>query len=55
MPHGSFIVNLNYVRQITENYVVVECKNGKKEKIYSSKRFSSEFKKAFFKKMEEYK
>ena len=55
MPHGSYIVNLNYVRQIGADYIVVECKTGRKEKIFTSRRYSSDFKKAFLKKMEEYK
>ena len=55
MPHGSYIVNLNYVRQIKDDYIIIECKTGRKEKIYCSKRFISDFKKAFLKKMEEYK
>ena len=51
----DYIVNLNYVRQIKDDYIIVECKTGRKEKIYCSKRFISDFKKAFLKKMEEYK
>ena len=55
MPHGSYIVNLDHVRQIKDDYIIVECKTGKKEKIYCSKRFISDFKKAFLKRVEDYK
>lgn len=54
-PHSSYLVNLNYVRGFGNDYVIVESRNGKKLKIYASRRRFPEFKKAFNDKMEEYK
>lgn len=47
-PHHSFIVNLNYVEEVTKDFVKV--KNGNKEySVYTSLRKIGSFKKAFLK------
>lgn len=45
-PHNSFIVNLNYVNEITKDFVIVQY-NENKYPVYTSIRKISEFKKAF--------
>lgn len=53
-PHYSYIVNLDYVKGLSDKTITLECKNGKQMKIHSSKRKYSEFKRAFNEKMREY-
>ena len=45
-PHNSFIVNLNYVTKITQDFVFLKDKKNQYS-IYTSKRKISAFKKAF--------
>lgn len=45
-PHHSYIVNLNYVTGITQDYVFLRCKNNQYT-IYTSKRKIRKFKKTF--------
>lgn len=45
-PHNSFIVNLNYVTKVTQDFVFLKDKK-KQYSIYTSKRKISAFKKAF--------
>ena len=47
-PHHSFIVNLNYVDEVTKEWVKVKYK-GKEYPIYTSSRKIGAFKKAFLK------
>lgn len=45
-PHSSFIVNLNYVDEVTNEFVKVKCGN-KAYSVYTSSRKIRAFKKAF--------
>ena len=45
-PHSSYIVNLNYVEEVTKDFVEMKC-NGKEYSVYTSKRKVGDFKKAF--------
>lgn len=45
-PHGSYIVNLNYVVEITKEWAMVKS-DGKKYLVYTSTRKIKEFRKAF--------
>lgn len=45
-PHNSFIVNLNYVTKVTQDFVCLKDKKNQYS-IYTSKRKISAFKKAF--------
>ncbi len=47
-PHHSFIVNLNYVEEVTKDFVKVKHKN-KEYSVYTSSRKIGAFKKAFLK------
>ncbi len=47
-PHHSFIVNLNYVDEVTKEFVKVKY-NDKEYSVYTSSRKISSFKKAFLK------
>ncbi len=53
-PHYSYIVNLNYILELTSERIVLRCRNGTEIPVYPSKRKYGEFKKKYFKKMEEY-
>lgn len=45
-PHHSYIVNLNYVTEVTQDYVYLKYRN-KQYTIYTSQRKVRQFKKAF--------
>lgn len=47
-PHNSFIVNLNYVNEVTKDFVIIKHEN-KEYSVYTSSRKVSAFKKAFLK------
>lgn len=47
-PHNSFIVNLNYVDEVTKDFVVVKYA-GEEYQVYTSSRKIGAFKKAFLK------
>ena len=47
-PHHSFIVNLNYVDEVTKEWVKVKCR-GAEYSVYTSSRKIGSFKKAFLK------
>lgn len=45
-PHYSYIVNLNYVDEVTKDFVILKCGN-EKHSVYTSSRRLGAFKKAF--------
>lgn len=45
-PHHSYIVNLNYVTEVTQDYVYLKCRNNQYT-VYTSQRKVRKFKKAF--------
>ena len=45
-PHYSYIVNLNYVNEVTKDFVRIKC-NEKEYSVYTSLRKFNQFKKAF--------
>ena len=45
-PHSSYLVNLNYVEEVTKDFVKMKCK-GTEYSVYTSTRKLNDFKKAF--------
>jgi len=45
-PHSSFLVNLNYVEEVTKDFVKIKCK-GEEYSVYTSIRKLNNFKKVF--------
>lgn len=45
-PHYSYMVNLNYVAEVTKDFVIVQCKDTE-YKVYTSSRKIASFRKAF--------
>lgn len=45
-PHSSFLVNLNYVEEVTKDFVKIKCK-GEEYSVYTSIRKLNSFKKVF--------
>ena len=45
-PHHSYIVNLNYVTEVTQDYVYLKCRNNQYT-VYTSQRKVRKFKNAF--------